>query len=911
MLIQRYVRTFVERARYKALLQETTRCATAIQKAARGWLARRKRDRDLYYRENEARAQQAAIAHAESAWIISECEHVERELQRPAAVEEMERHQAAWRTLQQTIWERERDYLVLQLETKMADTSQIAVKVTLDQQLLTLRNTISEHKKRALFDIALPMRRAQDQNKLKREYIEDLQYRLSRTKERLEIERADTFKVCLVVVAHLFTASTVLETRLHSPRCVTDCCIALHVQRSMVMEHAVEEHTSALNVAAEKRKWQVLPITETGKPDFARIELLRKVQDARNTGKKGNGRRAKLEREEEQAPTLDAVGPSGVQSKIMSMGDTSILALVGGSSGASNLMSLGGTTNNTSGAYRNAVATRQQTAAQALDQRMRDAQVAIENGARPTAPRPALLALTDEPPRGYLDTPGQMNATALLSHEAASLPTSSYSGAASNNYTGITEGRGGLGGARSPGGLLVTSSTHARLGLPATRFFLESDDVGEDDGVRSAQLATAGSLAKTLDRPQTPLLREDRSIPAVLSDLMDYKKLERPPSNPAANSTAMEESVEDPQQGTSRRQVALFNFHAVERTVNNAVSRHHLSDLAKLRPAGRYNGPGADQNADSSRAGAADFVAAAREDYIADAVVANARRRARKARDRRAAFLDVEGMSAAEYAAWMVQQAMLEEEEAVAKQVTAATVPYDVQLAAEAAAAGEASLDAQRAGVISPASKYNKELYERTQRGLLINRKPGDNDFGVPRPSIPAEPSLAMQALITAQYTEPGSNSLSSMARTAVRRLGLANAGPYAGGYLTFKEEGREEHLAELAQDAAQSERVTRMVDRIAAINTQADTLQHGALLKPLMEGMSRVMANAMAADATAGAVRIAGIQRVQREQEIKAQIEAARAARQQHKDFVHSTSGTTSGMTSVPRSRMGSAVGE
>jgi len=93
-----------------------------------------------------------------------------------------------------------------------------------------------------------------------------------------------------------------------------------------------------------------------------------------------------------------------------------------------------------------------------------------------------------------------------------------------------------------------------------------------------------------------------------------------------------------------------------------------------------------------------------------------------------------------------------------------------------------------------------------------------------------------------------------------------------------------EERWAETAADLAGFEstlsRVNRLIDATHAVNTQAKQLQYGAMLKPVMEGVTRTMTNLMAADATAGAVYQAAEAQRERDDIVAAHLEEVRHAR-------------------------------
>jgi hypothetical protein len=71
---------------------------------------------------------------------------------------------------------------------------------------------------------------------------------------------------------------------------------------------------------------------------------------------------------------------------------------------------------------------------------------------------------------------------------------------------------------------------------------------------------------------------------------------------------------------------------------------------------------------------------------------------------------------------------------------------------------------------------------------------------------------------------------------------------------------GRRDKAAVAEMESAESSAgVRQLLDQITVVNAQSQIAQYGAILKPVMEGMSRTMLHLMAADATAGSIEKAG----------------------------------------------------
>jgi len=107
---------------------------------------------------------------------------------------------------------------------------------------------------------------------------------------------------------------------------------------------------------------------------------------------------------------------------------------------------------------------------------------------------------------------------------------------------------------------------------------------------------------------------------------------------------------------------------------------------------------------------------------------------------------------------------------------------------------------------------------------------------------------------------------------------------------VSYKAERRLVAAEENRAFASSMARVDRLIGIMSAINSEAQTTQYGALLRPVMEGMSRVMANAMAADTTAGSVFRAAELRAQRDEEVRTHLDDVREQRKLRRTMAEAT---------------------
>lgn len=78
-----------------------------------------------------------------------------------------------------------------------------------------------------------------------------------------------------------------------------------------------------------------------------------------------------------------------------------------------------------------------------------------------------------------------------------------------------------------------------------------------------------------------------------------------------------------------------------------------------------------------------------------------------------------------------------------------------------------------------------------------------------------------------------------------------ALADPSRRGWVTSVEERSQSHSDEIASYDILGARISHLSAKVAAVSGQAEVQQYGSLLRPLMDGMSRLMANMVAADGT------------------------------------------------------------
>jgi trimeric autotransporter adhesin len=106
---------------------------------------------------------------------------------------------------------------------------------------------------------------------------------------------------------------------------------------------------------------------------------------------------------------------------------------------------------------------------------------------------------------------------------------------------------------------------------------------------------------------------------------------------------------------------------------------------------------------------------------------------------------------------------------------------------------------------------------------------------------------------------------------------GFATIG--SSGVLTAAAERQALHTQEAAEYAVIGARVDHLTRQVAAVAGQAELQQYGALLRPLMDGVSRLMLNAVAADGTAAEVARVEAQAGQLTAARKARLEGLKAA--------------------------------
>lgn len=129
--------------------------------------------------------------------------------------------------------------------------------------------------------------------------------------------------------------------------------------------------------------------------------------------------------------------------------------------------------------------------------------------------------------------------------------------------------------------------------------------------------------------------------------------------------------------------------------------------------------------------------------------------------------------------------------------------------------------------------------------------------------------AFSSTALVTAA---PQSTAMTVAAATpCVARTPLPT--PALNQVPTVAQEREAATAAAAADDARLGARVQRLLGVVATVNAEAEMLQYGALLKPLLESTTHVMANAVAADGTAGVLQRALQQRQARAQDAQARV--------------------------------------
>lgn len=231
--IQTRVRVHLARRWYRRQKERFFLAATSIQRAVRGHLARQQRNRALWAHESAARKHVVRIMVAETRCI--ESEHASQIKKREYLLADNARVLAddAWSAACEHVRSVEVDYVraVSERNAAAADADEeLTARFTSD--INRLRQSVTDAKAAALFDVALPRRDTKGQLSDLAERIADLEHRMMRLQLRINDDRGDI------------------------------------LQRDSAMERAQTRRHEKMAVADEHRKWAIPLVTENGKPDL-------------------------------------------------------------------------------------------------------------------------------------------------------------------------------------------------------------------------------------------------------------------------------------------------------------------------------------------------------------------------------------------------------------------------------------------------------------------------------------------------------------------------------------------------------------------------------------------------------------------------------------------------------------------
>ena len=173
-------------------------------------------------------------------------------------------------------------------------------------------------------------------------------------------------------------------------------------------------------------------------------------------------------------------------------------------------------------------------------------------------------------------------------------------------------------------------------------------------------------------------------------------------------------------------------------------------------------------------------------------------------------------------------------------------------------------MEEEKAGRLPLPSRYKRNLKTTGKRnslsvmaqhgarwfGTTANAK-GDDDDAI---------GIATDEILSAHaYAQAAVNADAVLSAAAEARASSALADKLESAAAEQEYDAEESPPISPAPDNKRKQtRAEVLVDKVAALNAQAEIQQYGVLLKPLMEGMTRMMMHTMAADATAGAIKIA-----------------------------------------------------
>lgn len=235
-IVQRNVRMWLVRKRFRFNKKMESDGAAKIQAVFRGWLVRRKRNTLLFDRDGDARKQWMAILKAEEVWLDKELLALGKFRNKADIDGQIKTLEAEWVQVQNTISEKEFD--LVSLQTERIKLSPRAVEqgwsAQLDRDVAQHREWVTEHKTTALFRVARPLRDLRSKREKLDLRVSDMIEDRRRMNEQWVHNRAELWR------------------------------------RENELKWGRQKYDLAKKTADEKRKWAVKYFTEAGKVDMAR-----------------------------------------------------------------------------------------------------------------------------------------------------------------------------------------------------------------------------------------------------------------------------------------------------------------------------------------------------------------------------------------------------------------------------------------------------------------------------------------------------------------------------------------------------------------------------------------------------------------------------------------------------------------
>lgn len=236
VLIQKHARRFLAQKRYKAEYAMESASAVKVQAIFRGWIHRKKKDRQFWDLAMDARRAWMHIIKAEEIWADKEAKALAKVRLKEDLDGKLRALEAEWKNVQAELSEKEYDFVMLQMERIKLSPRAVEQgwSSQLDTDVKQHRKWVTELKVKALFKVGLPLRELRNSAARMTLRFNDLVHHRDRAAERWAADRAELW------VRHneMSWGTTVMETRKRA--------------------------------SDEKRKWKVQFHTDSGKIDLAR-----------------------------------------------------------------------------------------------------------------------------------------------------------------------------------------------------------------------------------------------------------------------------------------------------------------------------------------------------------------------------------------------------------------------------------------------------------------------------------------------------------------------------------------------------------------------------------------------------------------------------------------------------------------